>query len=348
MTSLSLTMVLIDFIFPGLVHRGSWRRLRTESCVLRQRGLASGTWANRISHLRSYVTFTTYYNVPDFPVQLRVLLRYIAILGRGSMAYNSVANILSSIKWFASVIDPPSTKIFDAVLVTVSMKGLKAQLSRPVRQKLPLCIEHLVKFYNSLDLSNMLHLSGWIAMLIAFFGCLRLSNLVPARCSKFDPLKQLTRADIRFKLDFVLLCYKWSKTNQNTSKVLWVPIIPASDQRFNVKFHLERLFVNVKLHKDDPLFSYDRNQFHSRYSLSKLLEICLAEAALSPKDYSWHSFRRGSAMFAFEQGLADSAVQLLGDWSSSAFKRYLEFDVNRRADVAEIIAEKFDHCVRNC
>ena len=102
------------------------------------------------------------------------------------------------------------------------------------------------------------------------------------------------------------------------------------------------------MHKDDPLFSYAKNKFHTRYSLSKLLELCLAEAAMSPKDYSWHSFRRGSAMFAFEQGLADSAVQLLGDWSSSAFKRYLEFDLTRRANVAEEISEKFDLCVKNC
>ena len=123
------------------------------------------------------------------------------------------------------------------------MKGLKAQLSRPVRQKLPLCIEHLVKFYNILDFANVIHLTGWIAMLLAFFGCLRLSNLVPVSASKFDPLKHLTRDDIRFKNNVVMLCYKWSKTNQHSSKVTWVPICPVHDQRFNVKFYLEIFFI---------------------------------------------------------------------------------------------------------
>ena len=319
-----------------------------ESCVLRQRGMAQGTWANKISHLRSYITFCTYFGVVDFPIHLGVLLRFIALLGRGSMAYNSVANMLGSIKWFASVLDPPSTKVFDTVLVAVSMKGLKAQLSRPVRQKLPLCIEHLVLFFNVLDLDNMKQLSCWIAMLIAFFGCLRLSNLVPASRNNFDHLKHLTRDDVRFKDNVVLLCYKWSKTNQNSSKVSWVPICPVTDQRFNVKFYLEKLFVNVKMHGDHPLFSYSNSNFHTKFTLSKLLDMCLYEASLSPKDYSWHSFRRGSAMFAFKLGLADSAVQLLGDWSSSSFKHYLEFSFRRKVNIAETISSKFDQYVKNC
>ena len=65
-------------------------------------------------------------------------------------------------------------------------------------------------------------------------------------------------------------------------------------------------------------------------------------AGLTLGDYTWHSFRRGAAVFAFELGLADSAVQLLGDWSSDAFKRYLEFAFDRKVSVAEEISKSFD------
>ena len=97
------------------------------------------------------------------------------------------------------LVGPPSVKVFDNVLVQVSLKGLKAQLSRPIHQKLPLSIEHLIKFYNMLDLSNVKQPSGWCAMLLAFFGCFRLSNLVPNTCNSFDPFKHLTRDDIKFE-----------------------------------------------------------------------------------------------------------------------------------------------------
>ena len=317
-----------------------------ESCAQRERGLAHGTWANRVSHLRSYLTFTTYYGAQDFPVRLGVLLRFIALLGRGSHAYKSAINLIGSIKWFASFLDSPSSSPFDSVLVAVSLKGLKAHLFRPVRQKLPFSVDHLLKFYSILNLEDVNHLSCWCAMLLAFFGCFRLSNLVPTSHSKFDPLKQLKRDDIRFEKDMVLIYYKWSKTNQNSNKVAWVPICSVSDQRFNLKLYFQRLLTSVSVPNDAPLFSYSRKSFHTRHSLTRLLDHCVFGAGLSLADFSWHSFRRGAAVFAFELGLADSAVQLLGDWSSSAFKHYLEFAFVRKVSVSETIAKSFDAHVK--
>ena len=139
-----------------------------------------------------------------------------------------------------------------------------------------------------------------------------------------------------------------SNTNQSSSKVAWIPICPVSDSRFNLKLNLEKLFLECKASKDSPLFMYDKRVYHSRNSLVTLLNKCVSAANLSIVDYSWHSFRRGSAMFAFELGLADSAVQLLGDWSSSAFKHYLEFAFKRKVSISETIASNFDNCVKDC
>ena len=313
---------------------------------MREKGLADGTWGNKVSHLRAYITFSSYFGAPDFPVLLGVLLRFIAFLARGPYAFRSATNMIGSLKWFANFLDPPSVKIFDAVLVSSTVKGLKAQLSRPVRQKLPFSVVHLAKFYYLLDLFDTKHLACWCAMLVAFFGCFRLSNLVPSSKKNYDPLKQLKRSDIRFDKDFVLVFYKWSKTNQNADKVGWIPICSVSDTRFNIKFYLQKLFDIVKAPKDAPLFTYCNKVFHTKFSLIRLLDQCVFEAGLPVSDYSWHSFRRGSAVFASELGLDDTAVQLLGDWSSPAFKQYLEFAFVRKVSVAEKIAKNFDLHVR--
>ena len=334
-------------IFTGLVHKSSWRRLQLESCALRERGLADGTWANKVSHLRTYITFTTYYGVADFPVHTGVLLRFIALLARGSHAFRSATNMIGNLKWFSNFLDPMSVKIFDSVLVSSSIKGLKAQLSRPVRQKLPLSVDHLAKFYYILDLSSPKQLACWCAMLLVFFGCFRLSNLVPPSKSKFDPLKHLKRDDVMFENNFILIYYKWSKTNQHASRVAWIPICQVLDSRFNLKVHLENLFNIVKVPNDAPLFSYCVKNYHTKFSLIRMLDKCVFEAGLPLADYSWHSFRRGSAVFAFELGIADSAVQLLGDWASPAFKQYLEFAFTRKAAVAEKIAKSFNRHVNN-
>ena len=310
--------------------------------MLRERGLSNGTWANRVSHLRAYVTFTTYYGVADFPMLLGVLLRFIALLARGPYAYGSAANMLGSLRWFTRLLDPSSEKLFETVLVSASLRGLKAQLSRPLHQKLPFTACHLAKFYELLDLSDPKQLAGWCAMLLAFFGCFRLSNLVSSSKGSFDPNKHLLRMDIKSEGSFILVFYKWSKTNQSANKVSWIPIHSVSDVRFNLKAHLKALYAVLKAPSDAPLFTFSKNNFHSRSSLVRLLDQCVYKAGLPVADYSWHSFRRGAAVFAFELGLDDSAVQLLGDWSSAAFKHYLEFAFVRKAAVAEKISKSFD------
>ena len=248
----------------GTLHGRDWLRLQEESCALRERGLAQGTWQNKVSHLRQYVTFTVYYNVPDFPVNLTILLRFIALLGRSSLAANSASNIVASIRWFTAFLDPLSVKTFDSVLVTASLRGLRAELSRPVRQMLPFSVDHLCKFYLCLDFSDVSHLSCWCAMLLAFFGCFRLSNLVPGSKNKYDPIKQLSRDDVKFENDIVLIFYKWSKTNQNCNRVAWIPIYRVNDERFDAKIYFKLLLDIVKAPKEAPLFSFRKNKFHTR------------------------------------------------------------------------------------
>ena len=102
----------------------------------------------------------------------------------------------------------------------------------------------------------------------------------------------------------------------------------------------------MKALKEAPLFSFSRKDYHSRHSLVRLLDSCLFDVGLSVADYSWHSFRRGAAVFAFELGLEDSAVQLLGDWSSSAFKNYLEFAFLRKVNIAKKVARSFDKHIK--
>ena len=143
----------------------------------------------------------------------------------------------------------------------------------------------------------------------------------------------------------VLVYYKWSKTHQNSDRVSWIPICSTSDPRFNLQFFLKKLFDVVIVPDSAPLFSFTKIKFHTRFSLVRLLDQCIFEAGLPLADYSWHSFRRGAAVFAFELGLADSAVQLLGDWSSAAFKRYLEFAFVRKVSIAKKISKNFDRFV---
>lgn len=47
-----------------------------------------------------------------------------------------------------------------------------------------------------------------------------------------------------------------------------------------------------------------------------------------------HSFRRGAATWAFSCGVPGEPIQLYGDWSSDAYKLYLEYSLESKLALA--------------
>ena len=70
-----------------------------------------------------------------------------------------------------------------------------------------------------------------------------------------------------------------------------------------------------------PLFILQDGQFLTRGHLSRLLTRVFPGAP--PGTLATHSFRIGGATRLCALGVPDATIQLLGRWSSSAFKQYL-------------------------
>ena len=51
-------------------------------------------------------------------------------------------------------------------------------------------------------------------------------------------------------------------------------------------------------------------------------------------NFTGHSFRRGGASWAFQAGVPGELIQVCGDWASDAYKRYLEFSMDDKLNLA--------------
>ena len=56
-----------------------------------------------------------------------------------------------------------------------------------------------------------------------------------------------------------------------------------------------------------------------------------------------HSFRRGAASWAFRCGVPGEIIQLYGDWSSDAYKLYLEFSLECKLTLANQLRQAIIH-----
>ena len=66
----------------------------------------------------------------------------------------------------------------------------------------------------------------------------------------------------------------------------------------------------------------------NRFWFQKHLHQVLRISGVSPELYSSHSFRIGAASTAARLGISDQTIQVLGRWSSQAYRSYIRNNLN--------------------
>ena len=92
----------------------------------------------------------------------------------------------------------------------------------------------------------------------------------------------------------------------------------------------------------NPAFTYAKNKYVTYRSFTKRLKELLARSGLEPSLYSGHSFRRGGASYLFSIGGSQLMVQVLGDWSSMVYTRYLYMSADDRMAAQILIANSIN------
>lgn len=160
---------------------------------------------------------------------------------------------------------------------------------------------------------------------VAFAGFLRLGEFTYRtedlnKRSIFLATK-LTRSDIRLSssLDHAQLTIKRSKTDRRHEGVQI--ILAKSGDRACPVDALQKLLLLDPRGPDAPLFSFHRRPF-SRNNFLSTLSTKLKALGIQADGYSGHSFRKGAAQHAHDSGILDDQIQVLGRWTSEAFRVY--------------------------
>jgi hypothetical protein len=74
---------------------------------------------------------------------------------------------------------------------------------------------------------------------------------------------------------------------------------------------------------------------------------CLDRVGQDSSLFSYHSFRRGGATWAFRSGVPGELVKVHGDWVSEAYLKYLDFSLDQRLRVANGMVKSLSELVSN-
>ena len=217
--------------------------------------------------------------------------------------------------------------------VRITILGLNKTMLCPVKQAKPITPEIMLDMVTFLDLTKRLDLVFWSVVVVGFFSFFRKSNLIPDSKATFDPSKQLARSSVCFDDTLAILKVSWSKTIQYRQRVVEVPLFPIPGSPL-CPVTLIKALMACKGKPTDPLFSLrgggkplTYTEFHKKFHST--LERAGYEKAL----FSSHSLRRGATLWAYKSGVPEHLIQVQGDWTSDAYKRYLSFPMAVRAVV---------------
>jgi hypothetical protein len=297
--------------------------LMQEAFSLKSAAFARSTIRTYKSQTNSYLRFCVNYGVQAMPASQSTLCSYLAFLSR-SLSPNSVKGYMNAVRLLhveAGLINP----LENNWEVTMIQRGITRLLGTPPKQKLPITIAILLDIYRVLS-NSASDVAFWLACIVAFFGFLRKSTLLPSS-GELVVGKFIARSDvIDLSLSSFSLLIRYSKTIQFGQRVLTLPYVTCEDTRMCPVRALLRHFGMSKIASSRPLFNFVQEgvevQFTNAFFMKRLRDL-LRLTGHPASSISCHSFRRGGASLAYLVGMSALDIKQRGDWKSNAFECYL-------------------------
>lgn len=291
---------------------------------------------NTLKNLRSqaliYHRFCVYHNLSMFPATEWQMVRFARYLGNSVTSVETVKNYLAGVRTLHRVggfrVPDPSEPNLNLLL-----RGLKFELAHATKQARPMTPRILYMIYQQLRLEDKLELISFAALVLGFYLFLRPSNLVPTTEADFLPGEQLTKGDVRRQGAYTMVDIRWSKTVQYKQKINSLPLIPSEKIEICPVFWTNVVKSINNRGKDDPLFSFlqGKRPVVVTYSqLSRRLKEWMVRIGRDPEGYTLHGLRRGGCSWGLQAGLVGQQIQLMGDWATLAYFRYLDTTMEQK------------------
>ncbi len=207
------------------------------------------------------------------------------------------------------------------------IKGLRKQEPSLPASRLPLTTDLLRLCIHSLHsgyMSPTVDLTLESMFLLAFFGFLRCSEFTPTT-SIFNPAHHPRLSDISVHTtDSLIFTLRRSKTDQlGVSSHVYIFRLNSDLSPYEPLTKYINSRYTAQASPQHPLFLTETGKMATHFWFHKHLREVLSISGISPEHYSGHSFHIGAASSATRLRISDQTIQVLGRWSSQAYRSYI-------------------------
>ena len=298
---------------------------------------------------KSYETFAPLVGRPAWPPEKRVLIEWCAIRAEGStlprqgqLKPDSIASAFSALRavltWRGE-----STEVLDDPLIKQVRTGIKKCFTTGKVKAEPISVVQLEGITSPAPetlgqepgkLSNAAadKLNMDTAFKVAFAGFMRAKEVTHELNDLKEPgvfeKTKLLRKDIHFADEHAVLRLRSSKTDLEKKGVEIV--LPATGSATCPVKALRSLLYLDPQAPNAPLFNLRQGAFTRDKYVKGIRDGLSRLGVANPHLYAGHSFRRGAAQHASDNGILDEDIQRLGRWTSDAFKGYFSISLKHK------------------
>lgn len=204
------------------------------------------------------------------------------------------------------------------------LQGLKRELGVKANKKLPVTPKILREFLSYLDMNSTLDTAIWAAALLSFYAMLRRSNVTAKYATLAKNKHILSRADVSLDGEGVTVTIRWSKTIQFKDRNLVLPLPRLHNNPLCPFLAVLRHYTltNTAPSTGPALLGSNNAPLTTDVFVSRFKQM-LKSKGYPAELYAGHSFRRGGACHAFQQGVPIETIKQIGDWRSTAYLQYV-------------------------
>lgn len=308
--------------------------------MLLSSGYSIDSWKKHSSALNSWKDFENYLGKRfTFPYKTENILEYIGWCHSvQKLKPSTVKSYISSLTTIHKLNDA-DTKSLNAALTKTAIKGIENlslydNMVSPTRkvmtfELLKLAGHEIAKKDWSLDSKQVI----WTCTVIAFFGSLRLGEILCKNENVYNSNENLLWKDVIFREDgSILLRIKIAKNKKVQGE--FIDLFEFPDHRFcPVKILKKLKSLKSKIDQSVPVFMFESGKLLTPTAYNKILpDLLFPYLGHSAKEYSGHSLRAGiPSILASNPDLAsDCELKKWGRWQSDSYLLYCRLKLDQK------------------
>ena len=275
---------------------------------------------------------TTLKRSMELPLSDQDVLCFVSFMAKRGVLDSTISNYLSGIRMAllstGHDCENLRTPVVKQVLRGIHNLRRDPQAKAQKRTRRAMTVAHLRLLGHALTTSNLsdyMKSAIWAVALLAFWGALRIGEILCPLAGAFDEQSSLLMSDVSISQKVTKLWIRSPKKCSPTGDI--IEIFPVPDVTLDpikavVYFYEQR----VKLHGSiggTPFFIEEDGKCFTKRKFNKILVDLFKPFLTDNRDkLTGHSFRSGLATLMEAAGMSDEDIKAWGRWSSEAFRRY--------------------------